>query len=99
MPIGNPPGVICANFDNGSDKVFCHWEGGLDDTLLHFFGAEAGSLGLFASLDFDFFVNDLNKARVLARESWDQHREEIRGADGIRLYMREGQLNKSPLAS
>jgi len=98
-PIGNPPGVPCESFDNGNCKIFCCWEGGNDDTLLHFFGAEDGVNGLFASLEFDFFVDDLNAARVLARESWDQYRDEILGADGIRLYMRRGRLNESPLAS
>lgn len=85
-PIGNPPGVFCTVFDNGNGEVHCYWKGGLDETLLHFFGAEAGGFRLLASLQFDFFVNDRKEAQVLARTAWEQYREQILSGEGSRLY-------------
>ena len=84
-PIGHLPGVSCAAFDHG--KVVCRWEGGLDDTLLHFYVVEAGGCRLLASLHFDFFVNDLKEAQVLVRTAWEQYREQILSAEGSRLYV------------
>lgn len=84
-PIGQLPGVSCAAFDHG--KVLCRWEGGLDDTLLHFYGVKAGDCRLLASLDFDFLVNDLKEALALASAAWDQYREQILSAGGSRLYV------------
>ena len=83
-------GVSCAAFDG---KVLCRWEGGLDDTLLHFYGVEAGVCRLLASLDFDFFVNDLKEAQTLSGAAWKLFREQILAADGSRLYVLNGEIH------
>jgi hypothetical protein len=86
-PIGHLPGVSCAAFDHG--KVLCRWEGGLDDTLLHFYGVGAGGCRLLASLGFDFFVSDLKEAQAMASAAWSQFREQSLSGDGSRLYVIE----------
>lgn len=85
--IGLLPGVSCAAFASG--KVLCRWEGGLDDTLLHFYGVETGGCRLLASLDFDLFVSDLKEAQALAGTAWEQYCEQILSAGGSRLYIIE----------
>lgn len=86
-PIGHLSGVSCAAFDHG--KVLCRWEGGLDDTLFHFYNVEAGGYRLLVSLDFDFFVSDLKEAQALASAVWSQYCEQIMSGDGSRLYIVE----------
>lgn len=91
--IGNLPGVFCTSFENGN--VLCYWKGDLKETLLHFFlsspdnpNVEEGAVIILASLQFDFFVNDLKRAQILARESWGKFREQILAANGERLDTR-----------